>query len=255
MTLFTDCDGVSRMRRLELDAFRVVESQHVLSTRKLVDSDDEQVLLETLVERVKPPLPPEPAFAVLHYLLFTPFRHPPLRWGSRFGSRDERGIFYASKELETAFAEVAYHRLLFLEASAATLGTITVELTAFAVSIASKRGIDLTRLPFRAHEAELASKTSYRVTQPLGTELRQAGVEILLSRSARAEHGTNVALFAPAFAKKRPFREALWICTASRDKVEFSRKQLRDPRARVTSPRFVFPRELYETNNTLDRVI
>ncbi|MDQ3033094.1 MAG: RES family NAD+ phosphorylase [Myxococcota bacterium] len=253
MSLFTESGGASRLRRLELDAFRVVESQHVLSTRKLVDSDDEQVRLETLVERVKPPVPPAPGFAGLHYLLFTPFRHPPLRWGSRFGRRDERGIFYGSKELATAFAEVSYYRLLFLEGTSAALGTITVELTAFAVSIATRRGIDLTRPPFRAHEAELASRTSYAATQALGTELRGAGVEVLLFRSARAERGVNVALFAPAFVKKRPSREALWICTASRDKVELSRK-LRDPRGRLASPRFVFPRALFETHGALDRV-
>ncbi|MCV6615090.1 MAG: RES family NAD+ phosphorylase [Cellvibrionaceae bacterium] len=37
----------------------------------------------------------------------TPFRYPPLAYGSRFGSTLERGIFYASQELATAFAESA----------------------------------------------------------------------------------------------------------------------------------------------------
>jgi hypothetical protein len=262
-SLWSEHAGAARLQRMALDAHRVVESQHVVSTRKLVDSDEEQMLLEALVERVKPPVPTDPALAGLHYLLFTPFRHPPLRWGSRFGRRDERGIFYASKELETAFAEVAYYRLLFLEGSAAALGTISVELTAFAVSVASKRGVDLTRAPFRAHEDALASPTSYAATQPLGAEMRAAGVEVFLFRSARAPRGaaasgtsgggTNVGMFAPAFAKKRPARETVWVCTASREKVELSRKGLRDPRRPDRGRRFLFERGAFEVGGALPR--
>jgi hypothetical protein len=134
-SIWTRCAATFRPRRLDLTAFRVVESQHVVSTRKLVDSDEEQRLLEELIDRVKPPVPKEPGFAGLHYLLYTSFRHPPLGRGSRFGTRAERGIWYGSRELSTCFAEVAYYRLLFLEGTAAQLGTVTVELTAFQATI------------------------------------------------------------------------------------------------------------------------
>ena len=82
---------------------RVVEAQFRNSTRKLCDSDEEQEVLEKLIdERAKAPVPA--GFEALHYLLYTPFRHPPLRNGSRFGTRQERGILYGARELPTAFA-------------------------------------------------------------------------------------------------------------------------------------------------------
>ena len=55
----------------------VVEAQHRNATRRLVDSDAEQELLESLIDRVKPPVPAGAEFQGLHYLLLTPFRHPP----------------------------------------------------------------------------------------------------------------------------------------------------------------------------------
>ena len=85
-SIWTRCAGRSSLRPLSGRAWRVVESQHLFSTRKLVDSDAEQALLEELIEEVKPPTGVP---AGLHYLLFTPFRYPPLRHGSRFGTRAE----------------------------------------------------------------------------------------------------------------------------------------------------------------------
>jgi RES domain-containing protein len=238
--IWTRCAASFRPRRLELLAYRVVESQHVLSTRKLVDSDEEQALLEELIDRVKPPVPPGPEFRGLHYLLFTPFRHPPLRYGSRFGTRAERGIWYGSKELATSFAEVAYYRLLFLEGSAATLGTLTVELTAYTAAIRTRAGADLTRLPFKEHESAISSKTSYDASQRLGRDMRAARVAGFLFVSARAPaRGTNVGLFLPAFASKRPKRFETWTCSADRSKVELSSKSI----ARTRTARLAFARE------------
>jgi hypothetical protein len=73
--IWTRCAGDAERRPLRITAWRVVEAQHEVSTRKLVDSADEQALLETLIERVKPPAV---GSARQHYLLTTPFRHPPL---------------------------------------------------------------------------------------------------------------------------------------------------------------------------------
>src|SRR3954463_15070833 len=107
-SIWTRCAGDSEIRPLDVSPWRVVEAQHQLSTRKLVDSAEEQMLLEDLIERSKPPAT---AGTRLHYLLATPFRYPPLRHGSRFGSRFVRGIWYGSETRRTAFAEVAYYRL------------------------------------------------------------------------------------------------------------------------------------------------
>src|SRR5512134_2866536 len=114
-TIWTRCGGRANLRRLAGTAWRVVEGQHVVSTRKLVDSAAEHEILESLIEEVKPPLPDEPEFRGLHYLLVTPFRYPPLRHGSRFATRTERSLWYGSTRPRTAFAETAYYRLLFLE--------------------------------------------------------------------------------------------------------------------------------------------
>ena len=70
-------------RRLSGACWRVVESQHRVSTMKLVDTLEEQELLEVLIEETKPQVPPE--CRRLHYLLFTPFLYgAPYPAGSRF---------------------------------------------------------------------------------------------------------------------------------------------------------------------------
>src|SRR5512140_435060 len=120
-SIWTRCAGRTELRRLVAEPWRTVEAQHVVSTRALVDSLEEQALLEQLLDDAKPPVPPGPEFAGLHYLLATPFRYPPLAWGSRFGRRHERGIWYGSESCETALAELSYYRLLFFEGTKAKL--------------------------------------------------------------------------------------------------------------------------------------
>jgi hypothetical protein len=200
-----------------------VEAQHQIATRKLVDSDAEQQLLEEMIETVKPPQPPG---VRLHYLLSTPFRYPPLRYGSRFGSRAERGIWYGSAEQRTLFAEVAYYRLLFLHGTSAELGVVETELTAFRAALRTTRGVELTSPPFAAYVVELASPTSYDETQQLGRAMRAAGVEAFTFTSARdAAAGENVGAFTPAvFGRRQPRSLETWHCTATRSSVEVTRR-------------------------------
>ncbi len=235
-SIWTRCEGSSRFRAIDADAWRVVESQHIVSTRKLVDSDAEQAVLEELIDRVKPPMPAGEGFSGLHYLLSAPFRHPPLKYGSRFGTTTERGLWYGSLDLETCLAEVAYYRLVFLQGTAARIAPITVELTAFAARVRTRKGIDLSRPPFRAYERELASRTSYRATHAIGADMRAAGVAAFIFVSARApKRGKNIALFEPAFASKSPRRFESWIATVDEAKVELGKKTFG---ARVPGLRF-----------------
>jgi len=225
-SIWTRCAGHSEIRRLAGRFRRVVEAQFRNSTRKLVDSDDEQRALEELLD-VKAKLPVPAGFEGLHYLLYTPFRHPPLRHGSRFGTRGERGILYAARELPTVFAEVAYYRLLFLEGTAALLSPIQVELTVFSFRIAAQRGVDLTVEPFRAFEERISSPVSYADSQRLGLEMREAGVQTCLYVSARARgRATNIAVFENVFRPPRPLDEERWTCTAARERVEFRAQRL-----------------------------
>ncbi|PHQ98025.1 MAG: hypothetical protein COB40_01880 [Marinosulfonomonas sp.] len=52
--------------------WRIVEGQHLMSTMALVDSLQEQRLLEDILERSKPAVPTECQH--LHYLMAAPFR-------------------------------------------------------------------------------------------------------------------------------------------------------------------------------------
>jgi hypothetical protein len=216
----------------------VVEAQHQVSTRKLVDSADEQALLEQLIDRVKPP---DVTGGRLHYLLFTPFRYPPLPHGSRFGGRRERGIWYGSLERRGAFAEVAYYRLLFLEGTRASLGTVETALTAFTAPVRTSRGIDLAAPPFDAHRRAIASPTRYAASQALGTAMRAAGVEAFQYPSARdVEGGINVGVFAPsAFGGAKPKSFETWYCFASRERVEVA------PSGYLSRETYAFPREQF----------
>lgn len=222
-SIWTQCAGDSELRLLTVDAWRSVEAQHQIATRKLVDSDAEQQLLEELIDAVKPAVETPRR---LHYLLSTPFRYPPLRYGSRFGTRAERGIWYGSEEQVTLFAEVAYYRLLFLHGTSAELGVVQTELTAFRASIRTQRGIDLTAPPFRVHQSVLSSPTSYGPAQELGRAMRAAAVEAFRYASARDAGATaNIGAFTPAvFGRRQPRSLETWHCTATRTSVEVTRR-------------------------------
>lgn len=231
--IWTRCGGSSEIGPLASDPWRVVEAQHQIATRKLVGSDAEQALLEEVLERYKPPLV---AGAPLHYLLFTPFRYPPLPHGSRFGTRRDPGIWYGADALHTAFAEVAYYRLLFLDGTDAELGPLAADLTAYHVPLRTRRGVDLTATPFTRFRSALASKTSYAATQPLGAAMRDAGVEAFRYHSARdsagsdgaggdSAGGVNVGVISPrAFGSRRPRGLQTWRSVSTPAVVEFVRR-------------------------------
>ncbi|MGQ0642943.1 MAG: RES family NAD+ phosphorylase [Gemmatimonadaceae bacterium] len=221
--IWTQCAGDSEIRALRLVPWRAVEAQHQLSTRKLVGSAQEQQLLEELIDRAKPQ---DLTSGKLHYLLTTPFRYPPLRWGSRFGTKHERGIWYGSESRGAMFAEVAYYRLVFLEGTRADLGTLTTTLTVFRAAVRSKHGVDLTSPPFASCQKTIASPVSYSETQALGRAMRESGVELIRYPSARDPQGrTNVAAFSPAvFGRSKPRDFETWYCTATKVLVELAKR-------------------------------
>ena len=236
-SIWTRCAGDSELRALRLSPWRVVEAQHQLSTRKLVDSVEEQELLEELIDSVKPP---DATNGRLHYLLFTPFRYPPLRHGSRFGARHARGIWYGSETRATALTEVAYYRLLFLEGTQGVLGAVVTPLTAFTVKARSSRGIDLVAMPFATHRRSIASPTSYDSSQALGAAMRAAGVELFRYPSARDPNGVSVGAFVPTvFGAAKPQKYETWHCTATRERVEYARSDY------VGRETLVFAREAF----------
>jgi hypothetical protein len=219
--IWTQCAGPSRLGHYSAEVWRVVEDQHVASTRKLVDSLDEQDLLERILEREKPPVPSDCADA--HYLLSTPFRYPPLAYGSRFGGRAQRSLWYGSEEVATALAETAFYRFWFLRDTEAKLAPVLTEHTAFRVRITSARAIDLTAPPFSTHTAQICSRRSFEEPQALGQAMREAGVQAFRYFSARRSSGVCVGVFTCAAFGGAPFGEQHWHCYADAASVEFYR--------------------------------
>jgi hypothetical protein len=222
-SIWTRCAGASEIRPLRLTPWRAVEAQHHVSTRKLVANAAEQALLEDLIDRAKPP---DLTSGKLHYLLTTPFRYPPLPWGSRFGTKQERGIWYGSETRAGAFAEVAFYRLVFLEGTHADLATVSSELTAFRANLRTEHGIDLVAPPFAKHRQAIASPVSYADSQALGRAMRDAGVEAFRYPSARDPRGgSNVGAFTPAvFGRAKPRDLETWQCTANKAAVELAKR-------------------------------
>ncbi len=189
----------------------MVESQSRASTLPLTDTLEEQALLEQLIEEVKPAFPPD--CAGLHYLLATPFRYAPYPHGSRFRRAGQReGVFYGSRRIETAVAELAFYRLLFFRESPDTkLPARAVEHTAFSVRVRG-RVADLTKPPFVEERARWENLTDYADCQDLADQARADGVDILIYRSVRDPRGgDNVALLTPkAFADGVYRRQETW---------------------------------------------
>jgi RES domain-containing protein len=209
-----------------------------------VDSDEEQALLEELIEDVKPPAE---AAAGLHYLLFTPFRYPPLRHGSRFGTRAENGIWYGSRARATAFAEKAYYLLLFLEGTAAELTPLETDVSIFQAAYETRKGVDLTRGAFARYADLISSPSDYAAPQMLGREMRADGVEAFLYTSARdPEHGANVGLFVrEALSSRKPSVPESWRCVVTHEGVEVTKEDV------FRSASFVFKRRLFEVDGRL----
>lgn len=229
LDIWTLCAGPSRVSPDTCKAWRVVEAQHEVSTRGLVDNLEEQAILEDIVEEVKPPRPVGPGFAGLHFLLWTPFRYPPLHHGSRFGSAHERSLWYGAIEVETSLTERAYHQLLFAIGTDAELPNLACRWTAFRVAIRARRAVDLCGTAFAAFHSRISSPTSYADSQALGTKMRSEGIEAFRYPSARwprkrenesVEPGVAVALFEPVFSHPKPMTSTTWEFYRTKDGCE-----------------------------------
>lgn len=209
--------------RLRGTLLRLVESQEQVATNSLVDMAAEQLVLEQLLERSKPP--PRPGSEGMPYLLKTPFRYPPLRHGSRFGSRFEPSIFYGSQEARTVLAEAAFYRFWFWSGMAVPPDReLTTQHSVFTAGYDTARGLQLQHPPFAANERVLRDPRDYRETQALGTAMRAAGAEAFEYLSARdPERGVNVGLFDPgALApRERILGREEWTCTTGAMRVVF----------------------------------
>ncbi|MCT8971578.1 RES family NAD+ phosphorylase [Microbaculum marinisediminis] len=235
----------SETRPLGGACWRLVEAQHYVSTMKLVDTLEEQELLENLIEDTKPAIPVPCRH--LHYLLASPFRYgAPYPVGSRFRRAGmTEGVYYAAEQQETAIAETIFHRLLFFADSPDTPWPQTPgEFTAFSANFATATGLDLMDGPLAAHRARWTDPTDYGPCQDLADRARAAGVEAIRYESVRdPRSGANLALLAcTAFTVAAPVDQITWkihlgtagawaVSASLQQKIEYARDAFSaDPR-------------------------
>ena len=228
--IWKECKGEQYLCSISGDLHRMVESQEQVATMSYVDTLDEQELLEQLLEEVKPPYP-EHVYAQnknYHYLLTTPFRYPPLKWGSRFGSINEPSLFYAGLTKTATLAESAYYRFIFLYSMTGlnSNSRIRSEHCMFSVGYQTDKGVKLHQPPFNAYQEKLTHPTSYIDTQQIGRDMRASNIDAFEYQSARdPENGHCIGLFNPsAFKQRNPKTQSQWLCEATLNSVSF--KQL-----------------------------
>ncbi len=204
--------------------YRLVETQEIAATTNLVDDLDEQFLLEQMLDEVKPSY--RPGTEHMHYLLKTPFRYPPLKHGSRFGSRTMPSFFYGGEDEQSTLAEVAYYRFVFMSHMQLSYDKpVRSGHLMFSVRVSSDKCIDLTTSHFNLTKEQLISPKNYGFCQQLGQWLvEQQGIELLRYCSARLTEGINVALSSPsALRSKEPEKSQTWLCHSQNHKVSFTR--------------------------------
>lgn len=213
---------VSEASRYAGDAWRAVEAQHVVSTMALVDTLDEQSLLEDLLEASKPAWPE--AAPDLHYLLVTPFRYRPPRGGSRFRGETDSGVFYAADAIRTACAELGYWRWRHLADSPALDAMPARVQTVFRVALKAS-ALDLRQPPFVADRVHWTHADDYAACQSFARVAREARIGLLRYESVRdPERGGCVAVLDPvAFAKPKPLDLQSWTLSVSRERVVWHR--------------------------------
>ncbi len=173
---------------------RMVETQEYAATTSLVDDLEEQAILEQILDDYKPSYADNTQ--ALHYLISTPFRYPPLKYGSRFGSITEPSYFYASESIQTCLTEAAFYRFYLIDGTETPFPkVIQSEHSLFFVKVLSSNTLDLTQISDTDTQQQLTDPQYYSLTQKVGQHARQNGVDLLRYYSARCqEQGVNVAI-------------------------------------------------------------
>ena len=189
--------------------WRGVEAQHIVATMKLVDTADEQVELERILEASKPPLPTVPKEQ--HYFLVSPFRYPS-PYPSRFREAGALGIWYGAEKVETACTELAYWRWRFLmDSDGLRMGGLIAEFTLFKAKVEG-RALDLTEGPWDTKRA-LWNADDYAACQALAKEARSRTTKWIRYWSARHVEGCCGAVLDPSCLTSVELnKQQTWIC-------------------------------------------
>lgn len=192
---------------------RMVETQEYAATTSLVDDLEEQAILEQILDDFKPSYADDTQD--LHYLISTPFRYPPLKYGSRFGTITEPSYFYASESIQTCLAEAAFYRFYLIDGTQTPFPkVIQSEHSLFFVQVSSNHALDLTQISDTEIQNQLTDPASYALTQKVGLQARKDGADLLRYFSARSqEQGINVAIDNHTIIQsKKPEDKIEYIC-------------------------------------------
>jgi hypothetical protein len=208
---------------LQGTVLRLVQQQGINSLDPLVDNLEQLARLEALVETSKPLPLPSGAETPSHPLLTTPFRYPPLRHGSRFGSRQTRGMFYGSRSRQGSLVEGAFYALLFWEGLIdPPPAPIRRRQTLFSVLLNARRGLQLQSIADQVAQATLRDPIAYEATQQLGVWMRDQGIEAFEYLSARSNEAlVQVAVLTPAVFHSTPFDQVEITAELTADHASF----------------------------------
>ena len=213
---------VNQTNHLTMDLFRMVETQHIAATMRLVDSAHEQDLLEQMLEESKPPMPS--AANGVHYLLAAPFRYFP-QTGSRFRAVNTAGVWYGADDPFCACSEMAYWRQRFLLDSAGLAQKeLSTEHSMYQAQV-SGLAIDLLSQPWVQAKSLWMHPSRYDDCQELGLLARQAGhLAWIRYNSVRAPDHVCGAVFDPTVLRiitpDSQFEQ--WHCHTTKDRVTFA---------------------------------
>jgi hypothetical protein len=179
---------------------RMVETQEYAATTSLVDDFKPRYADNT---------------QDLHYLISTPFRYPPLKYGSRFAAITEPSYFYASETIQTCLSEAAFYRFYLIDGTETPFPKmIQSEHSLFFVQVMSSKTLDLTQISDLLIQKQLTDPISYSITQQVGQHARKNGADLLRYFSARSqEQGINLAIDNHTIIQsEKPEDKAGYIC-------------------------------------------
>jgi hypothetical protein len=138
----------------------------------------------------------ELVFGIPSYRIINAAFCHPSPTGSRFNSAD-RGAWYASFELETSQAEVAYHRRLWLQETAWEEEDAADYLDYLADFRAEFHDLRIRDLRDTTEYAECLSPMGYTASQALASRLLESGSAGIVYPCVRLAGGTCIACFRP----------------------------------------------------------
>ena len=236
----------SEARPLSGTCWRLVEAQYRVSTLKLVDTVEEQCVLEDLIQGTKPVLPAgvrTPSLSSLHALS--------IRSGLSGGLAVQTGRVDGRRLLcgrRTAFGGCRDRLLsvaLLCQICLARPGPRTpAEYTAFSAAYATKQGIDLTIGKLQRDKALWMHLMDYEPCQRLGDwRVRRTSRSFATCRCAiRGRASISPCSTGRVFTRPRPLSEQTWhirlsdtgaqaICEAPKSGITFGRDAFAaDPR-------------------------